>query len=119
MLCFLGVSGRATGGAKVWGGTAGWENYWKEVVPETAVCRLRKITACQGKPPLPVNAETAVRRPPFLVDARSEKDEAGVRQSIEKKGETKSNMCVRKVLSMVGLGQPLKKKKRFSLGKDP
>ena len=86
-----------------WGELVGVGNYWKEADPETAVCRLRKVTACPGRPPLLVNAKTAVRRPPFLVDARWEKDEAGVRQPIEKKGARKLNTCVGKVRSVVGL----------------
>ena len=99
--------------------TRGKGNYWKEVDPETAVCRLRKVTACQGKPPLLVNAETAVRRPPFLVDARWEKDEAAVRQPIEEKGRTKLSTCVGKVRSVVGLQTHVKINLPFWVGTGP
>jgi len=94
-------------------------NYWKEADLETAVCRLRKVTACQGRPPLLVNAKTAVRRPPFLVDARWEKDEAGVRQPIEKKGARKLNTCVGKVRSVVGLQTHVKINLSFWVGTRP
>src|SRR5438477_13166239 len=60
------------------GELVGVGNYWKEVDPETALCRLGKVTTCQGRPPLLVNAETAVTNRRFLlmpglVDARWEK----------------------------------------------
>jgi hypothetical protein len=50
------VSGGNSGG-KLLGGTSGglgdWGNCWKEVDPETAVCRARKVTARQGETAAP------------------------------------------------------------------
>ena len=73
--------------------------------------RLQNFLLLQGvsaKRPSPwpavrVDAETAVSRPPLLVGARWENDEAGVRQPIEKKGGTKLNTNVEVARSVVGL----------------
>src|SRR5262245_65584427 len=53
---------------------------------ETAVCRLRSMQRAMASP----------GRPPFLVRAGWENDVAGLRQPIEKKGETKLNTFGRK-----------------------
>ena len=95
-------------GKSYWGELVVVGNYWKEADPETAVCRLRKVTACQGRPPLLVNAETAVANRRFLlmpglVGARWEKDEAGLCQPIERKGGISLNTNVRVARSVVSL----------------
>jgi hypothetical protein len=49
--------GRCLGGTvgeSYWGELVGdWGNCWKEVDPETAVCRARKVTARQGETAAP------------------------------------------------------------------
>ena len=48
-----GVSG-GNSGESYWGELVGdWGNCWKEVDPETAVCRARKVTARQGETAAP------------------------------------------------------------------